>query len=478
MLRTSLDCLPCLVRQALEAGRLASPDPAVGERLVRDTLARLAESDLRSSPPVLAQRMHRRLRELIGVDDVYRSAKERLNRVALGLREDLEAELAAAEDPFDLAVRLAIAGNVIDLGVTPGVSESDVRRSVEQALREPVRGPLDELRRSVKGASRILYLADNAGELVFDRLLIEQLGPERVTLAVRGVPVLNDATLEDARTTGLTDIVEVIDNGSDAPGTVLDHCSPAFRRRFAEADLIIAKGQGNLETLVDESAPIFFLFKVKCPVVAGLVGLPEGAHVVLRSNEQLADAVASVPQPTEWRQGRRSTGHRSSLSGEELAEVAYQPIGVIHSEHRDASETPAQPAFAKGCRGTAVIFPEYATGLQDLEGFSHVLLICHLDRAEPPRLVLTPRLQDVERGVFATRAPCRPNPIGLSLVELLGREGNVLHLDGLDLLDGTPLLDIKPYLARFDRIAEARDARDEVIDQAARERGRHWPPLH
>jgi len=450
--KTSLDCLPCLVRQALDAGRLASPDPTVSEQLVRDAFTHLAETDLRQSPPLLAQRMHRRLRELMGVDDVYRTAKERLHRVALDLGEDLERAVAVAEDPFDLAVRLAIAGNVIDLGIAPGVSESDVRRSVEQALREPVRGPLDELRRSVGRARRILYLADNAGELVFDRLLIEQLGPDRVTLAVRGAPVLNDATLEDARTAGLTDLVEVIDNGSDAPGTILEDCSPSFRRRFAEADLVIAKGQGNFETLVDEPAPIYFLFKVKCPVVAGLVGLPEGAQIVTRSSELPGEATDRAALPAD----RGEPSGRSTVVAagrvKEMSAVAYRPIGVIHSEHRDPRDAPAQPALAKGCRGTAVIFPEYADGLRDLEGFSHVYLICHLDRADPPRLVLTPRLGDVERGVFATRAPSRPNPIGLSIVELLGRRGNVLYLDGLDLLDGTPLLDIKPYVPRFDRI--------------------------
>jgi len=450
--RTSLDCLPCLVRQALDSGRLASPDPAVSEQLVRDVLARLAESDLRLSPPALAQVIHRRLRELIGVDDVYRPAKERLNRVALGLREELETALAAAEDPFDLAVRLAIAGNVIDLGVSGDVSESDVRQSVEQALREPVRGRVDDLCRSVERAGRILYLADNAGELVFDRLLIGQIGPERVTLAVRGAPVLNDATLEDARAAGLTGIVEVIDNGSDAPGTILEDCSPAFRRRFAEADLVLAKGQGNFESLVDEPSTIYFLFKVKCPVIAGRVGLPVGSQVVTRSGEQPGDVPDhALPSGGRGQPARRSTVDRAGRPLE-LPAVAYRPIGVIHSGHHDARDAPAQPALAKGCRGTAVIFPEYARGLQDLEEFSHVYLVCHLDRAEPPRLVLTPRLGDVERGVFATRAPCRPNPIGLSLVELLERKGNVLYLDGLDLLDGTPLLDIKPYVVGFDRI--------------------------
>ena len=310
-MRTSLDCLPCLVRQALDAGRLASPDPAIGEELVRDTLAALAGSDLREPSPALAQRIHRRLRELIGVGDVYGPAKERLNRVALGLLGGLETALAEAEDPFDLAVRLAIAGNVIDLGASGDVAESDVRRSIEQALREPVRGSVDDLRRSVEQAGRILYLADNVGELVFDRLLIERLGPERVTLAVRGGPVLNDATLEDARIAGLTSIVEVIDNGSDAPGTLLDDCSEAFRGRFAEADLVIAKGQGNFESLVDEPRAIYFLFKVKCPVIAGRVGLPVGTHVVIRSGDQPVDGLGSGTPRIE----RHEADQRSAVDG-------------------------------------------------------------------------------------------------------------------------------------------------------------------
>ena len=123
-------------------------------------------------------------------------------------------------------------------------------------------------------------LADNAGEIVFDRLLIEQLPIDRVTVAVRGYPVINDATLDDAETAGLTDIVDVISNGSDAPGTLLDDCSEAFRSRFEEADLIIAKGQGNYETLAQSPRPIFFLLRVKCPVVARDLDYPVGSMVV------------------------------------------------------------------------------------------------------------------------------------------------------------------------------------------------------
>jgi tRNA-Thr(GGU) m(6)t(6)A37 methyltransferase TsaA len=155
------------------------------------------------------------------------------------------------------------------------------------------------------------------------------------------------------------------------------------------------------------------------------------------------------------------------------AGITYKFIGVIHSEHFAAEKTPIQPAYAKGCKGRAEIFPEFAEGLRDLEGFSHVYLLYHLHQAGPVSLVVKPFLQDAERGVFATRSPCRPNPIGLSIVELVRRDGNVLYLDGVDILDGTPLLDIKPYTAKFDYIETTRNGwQDDVDEETARLRGR------
>lgn len=153
--------------------------------------------------------------------------------------------------------------------------------------------------------------------------------------------------------------------------------------------------------------------------------------------------------------------------------ITYKPIGVIRSEHRVSEKTPIQPTYAKGCKGLAEVFPEFSKGLQDLEGFSHVYLIYHFHRSGAARLTFKPFLQDVERGVFATRAPDRPNAIGLSVVELVSREGNVLHLDGVDILDGTPLLDIKPYTARFDHVETTRNGwQDEVDEETAQRRGR------
>jgi tRNA-Thr(GGU) m(6)t(6)A37 methyltransferase TsaA len=156
-----------------------------------------------------------------------------------------------------------------------------------------------------------------------------------------------------------------------------------------------------------------------------------------------------------------------------MHEITLYPIGVIHSPHTVAEQTPIQPPFATGITGTAEIEPAYEQGLADLDGFSHIWLIYWLDRARTPRLTVKPYLEDVPHGVFATRAPCRPNPIGLSLVRLVRRAGCTLHLEDVDILDGTPLLDIKPYVGRFDTRAGASSGWLDQIDEAtARQRGR------
>lgn len=153
--------------------------------------------------------------------------------------------------------------------------------------------------------------------------------------------------------------------------------------------------------------------------------------------------------------------------------IVYTPIGIIHSEHVEMEATPIQPRYAENCLGRAVIFQEYADGLRDLDGFSHIYLIYHFHLAVKSSLIVKPYLQDAVRGVFATRAICRPNAIGLSVVELLGREGNILHIQGVDVLNGTPLLDIKPYTAKFDCIAATRNGwQDEVDEETAFRLGR------
>jgi uncharacterized protein with ATP-grasp and redox domains len=294
-LKTALECVPCLVRQSIDASRAVSEDPAVHQQVLREMLLWIAAADPELSPPAMGQRLHRRLREVTGVEDPYRAEKDRHNEMVLRLVPEMRARLEASDDPFGLAVKLAIAGNIIDLGVSGHVADDALHLAIDQALAEPIHGLVDDLRRDIAAAGDILYLADNCGEIVFDRLLIEQLPTDRVTVAVRGKPILNDATMVDAETVGLTDIVPVIDSGTDAPGTLLDDCSPDFRQRFAAADLIISKGQGNFESLSDVDAPIYFLFKVKCAVVAGHVGEPEGTHMVVRSAAWPGTAARTEP---------------------------------------------------------------------------------------------------------------------------------------------------------------------------------------
>ena len=156
-----------------------------------------------------------------------------------------------------------------------------------------------------------------------------------------------------------------------------------------------------------------------------------------------------------------------------LCDILYWSIGTIHSEHTIAEKTPIQPVYAKGCKGYVDLCPEFVDGLRDLSDFSHIYLIYHFHQARSVQLLVKPYLQDIEHGIFATRAPFRPNPIGLSVVELLGIEGNILHLDGVDILDGTPLLDIKPYTEKFDRFDLKRSGwQDEVDEQTAKIRGK------
>lgn len=281
-MKTTLDCLPCFARQALEAARYVTEDAAIHERILRSVLREVADMDLSQPPPAIAQRVHRNLRGITGVEDPYRAAKDRYNEMAMRMIPGLIAQMERCADPLFFALRFAIAGNVIDLGVKGGIGEHEIRAALENTLSEPFHGDGEDFRKVVDQAKNILYLADNAGEIVFDRLLIEQLLPKQITLAVRGVPVLNDATRTDAESVGLPDLVEVIDNGSDAPGTILEDCSDDFRSRFDAADLIIAKGQGNYETLSEAEADIYFLFKAKCPVLADHVGLPVGTHVAIR----------------------------------------------------------------------------------------------------------------------------------------------------------------------------------------------------
>jgi len=286
-MKTYFDCMPCFIRQALDAAKLATDDEQIHEQVVREVLRLASDLDMSQSPPAIGQQIHRLIRELVGEDDPYHRIKKRFNNLALKLYPELRKQIVGSQDRLETAIRLAIAGNIIDFGVNSSVDESDLHKAISESLVADFDNlHLESFRDAVGQAEDIFYLADNAGEIVFDRLLIEQLPYEKVTVVVKGKPVINDATMEDAGAAGLTRIVEVIDNGSDAPGTILESCSEEFRRRFADADLIIAKGQGNYETLSDVEKDMFFILKVKCPVIAQHLDCEVGSFVLVKNEVQ------------------------------------------------------------------------------------------------------------------------------------------------------------------------------------------------
>jgi len=244
-MKTYLDCYPCLLRQALDAAQMAGADERQRKAVLDHVLGLLRQVEPSSTPPEIGDQVHRIVR-----------------------RED---------DPLEVAIRLSIAGNIIDFGPA---REYDLWDVVERVLVQPfATDDRAAFREALARADQVLYLADNAGEAVFDRLLIEILDVP-VVYAVKGGPILNDATVEDALAAGVDHVAKIISTGSDAPGTILDLCSEKFHRLYEEAELVIAKGQANYETLSEEGTKVFFLLQIKCPAIARDVGVPVGSVVL------------------------------------------------------------------------------------------------------------------------------------------------------------------------------------------------------
>jgi len=275
--KTYLDCFPCFLRQALEAARMAGADEE-RQRLILDrTMALLQDASLESKPPEIGDGVHRIVRQLTGDDDPYAAVKAESTREALRLYPRLKALVAEDGDRLERAIRIAIAGNVIDFATG---ADFDIKEGLERILNQPFAiNDIAAFRKALSEARSVLYLGDNAGETVFDRVLIEALDVP-VIYAVKGGPIINDATVDDALAAGLDEVAEVVSTGSDAPGTILSRCSAEFRALYERAELVIAKGQANYETLSEERGRLFFLLKVKCPVIARDIGAPVGSIVL------------------------------------------------------------------------------------------------------------------------------------------------------------------------------------------------------
>jgi damage-control phosphatase, subfamily I len=275
--KTFLDCIPCFMNQALRAGRIATDDESVHKEILNRVGSGIRDLDMALTPPEIALTVYREIREVTGVEDPFRDVKREHIREANRLYPKLERMVAESSDPLLTAVRIAIAGNVIDLGTG---RDFHIERDIGETLKQEFAiCHMEDFRSRLRSSESILYLGDNAGESVFDRLLLKVMEKPAV-YAVRDRAVINDVTMEDALISGLSDVATVISSGSPAPATILDLCNEEFLRIFSNADMIISKGQGNYEGLSDERGPIFFMLKAKCPVIARDLAVRENSIVL------------------------------------------------------------------------------------------------------------------------------------------------------------------------------------------------------
>lgn len=292
-MRTYLECIPCFFNQLITVSKLLDIPYSAQKKILIEFSKKISSIALSSPPPYMSRIGYNIFKKITGNPDPFKEIKEKSNRIALKEYKALKKKVKNSSEPFLFAVELAIAGNIIDFGI---IGDLDVSKEVNKILNKEKNSikkgvfHYREFKQKIKKAKTILYLGDNAGETVFDRILIEEIKKEypekEIFYAVKEGPAINDALVEDAVFCGLDKISKVITNGTDAPGTILSLCSKEFLKIFREADVIISKGQGNYETLSGVKRPVFFLFMVKCEVVARNSGCSKGSIVLLYNQKK------------------------------------------------------------------------------------------------------------------------------------------------------------------------------------------------
>ncbi len=253
------------------------------EMLVNDFIQYLASSNNNNTAPQVARDLHAKIRDILKNPDPYQKHKEAHNHFMLKEYKILKQKVSQSADPFETALRLAISGNIIDYGPA---QDFNISKTIDHVLSADF--AIDhskKLKEAINNANTILYLGDNAGEIVADKLFIETIAHPNLYFAVRGAPIINDITRDDAKLVKMHEVAHVIDNGYDAPSTILDKTSPEFNEIFYEADVVISKGQGNLEGLLGtEKENLFFLLMVKCDLIGALIGTKKGDFVVTENH--------------------------------------------------------------------------------------------------------------------------------------------------------------------------------------------------
>lgn len=284
-MKVHLDCIPCFQRQALEAARFVTDDGRIHENILKAVIAKLKCVDWKISPPEIAHIVHEIVRNESGVKDPYKTVKKYYNDVALKMYPELKKIVNDSATPLLTAVRLAIAGNVIDFGAR---SNFDLKKTISLVLEKDFEiYHFSEFVRTLEKSQNLVFLADNAGEVVFDKILLESIltgyDIKKTLFAVKGAPIINDAMYEDAEYVGINNLnnIEFIKVG--VPERGMKRTSKEFLKILSKSDIVISKGQGNYEAL-SEQKKIFFLLMVKCPVVADDLGVKVG-DIILKGGQ-------------------------------------------------------------------------------------------------------------------------------------------------------------------------------------------------
>jgi uncharacterized protein with ATP-grasp and redox domains len=265
------------MHQALRAGRIATSDEKKIKQILDETGEMVKTISLEDIPAETGMYVYNIVREVSGVYDPYAKIKQQHIEETNAIFPHLEEIVANSEDKLLTAIKIAIAGNIIDLGVNKAF---DIVTDVSKILNQDF-AILDysAFKAQLERTENILYIGDNVGESVFDKILIREL-KKPVKYAVRSVPIINDVTMEDAISSGLDKVAELIDSGCKSPGIILDHSTPEFLELFNTSNFIISKGQGNYEGLSSCNKQVFFLLKAKCSIISDHLGVEEGSIIL------------------------------------------------------------------------------------------------------------------------------------------------------------------------------------------------------
>lgn len=260
------DCVPCMIRQALEAARMTTNDIEIHDKIISESLNLMTNYKKYRNSPDLAREIHRIVKEQTGINDPYSEIKEKDLEAAKMVYPYLKDFIQSKENSLYWALKIAATGNNIDAAV---YSDIDVKKCIEKELEKEFSiCDIDIMEKKLQTASNILIIGDNTGETIFDKVMIESFPNIHITYGVRSEPIINDVTEKDAVASGLDQVSKIVSTGCSAPGAILEDCSKEFIDIYNKSDIIISKGQGNYEALSEEKGNMFFLLKAKCPMIS------------------------------------------------------------------------------------------------------------------------------------------------------------------------------------------------------------------